>query len=199
MKETQLKPGLRADLNGILRNGVFDMYTHSILLSYRGSKAHGTYIPNSNPNGIDDIDVMGIVIPPKEYLLGIKVFEQYEAFIGEWDVLVYDFRKFVRLLIKSNPNVMNLLFTPKHLTIRETPLGEKLRANRALFAHKGIYASFCGYSKAQLHKMTAQAYQGYMGDKRKQLVDKYGFDTKNAQHLIRLLRQGIEFLGSVLI
>ena len=36
--------------------------------------------------------------------------------------------------------------------------------------------------------------QGYMGAKRKALVDKFGYDTKNASHLIRLLRMGIEFL-----
>lgn len=35
---------------------------------------------------------------------------------------------------------------------------------------------------------------GYMGDKRKQLVLEHGYDSKNAAHLIRLLRMGIEFL-----
>jgi hypothetical protein len=34
----------------------------------------------------------------------------------------------------------------------------------------------------------------YMGEKRKALVAKHGYDTKNAAHLIRLLRMGIEFL-----
>jgi len=34
-----------------------------------------------------------------------------------------------------------------------------------------------------------------MGKKRKELVEKYGYDTKNAAHLIRLLRMGIEFLN----
>jgi len=33
-----------------------------------------------------------------------------------------------------------------------------------------------------------------MGEKRKWLVEKYGYDVKNAAHLIRLLRMGIEFL-----
>ena len=33
-----------------------------------------------------------------------------------------------------------------------------------------------------------------MGEKRKAVVDKYGYDTKNAATLIRLLRQGIEVL-----
>jgi len=33
-----------------------------------------------------------------------------------------------------------------------------------------------------------------MGTKRKMLVEKYGYDCKNAAHLIRLLRMGVEFL-----
>jgi hypothetical protein len=33
-----------------------------------------------------------------------------------------------------------------------------------------------------------------MGEKRKALVKQFGYDTKNAAHLIRLLRMGIEFM-----
>jgi hypothetical protein len=42
--------------------------------------------------------------------------------------------------------------------------------------------------------MTNFRFEGYMGEKRKKLVDKFGYDTKNASHLIRLLKMGIEFL-----
>jgi hypothetical protein len=35
---------------------------------------------------------------------------------------------------------------------------------------------------------------GYMGKKRRELVRRVGYDAKNAAHLIRLLRMGIEFL-----
>jgi hypothetical protein len=34
----------------------------------------------------------------------------------------------------------------------------------------------------------------YMGEKRQRLVAQHGYDTKNAAHLIRLLRMGVEFL-----
>lgn len=37
---------------------------------------------------------------------------------------------------------------------------------------------------------------GFMGEKRKQLVEKHGYDSKNAAHLVRLLRMGAEFLRS---
>ena len=33
-----------------------------------------------------------------------------------------------------------------------------------------------------------------MCEKRKKLVEKYGYDCKNASHLIRLLKMGMEFL-----
>lgn len=39
------------------------------------------------------------------------------------------------------------------------------------------------------------AFKGYMGEKRKRLVEAHGYDTKNAAHLVRLLRMGIEFLN----
>lgn len=37
-------------------------------------------------------------------------------------------------------------------------------------------------------------YSGYMGKKRKQLIERYNYDPKNGAHLIRLLRMGIEAL-----
>lgn len=173
------------------------MWDYTIGLCYRGSKAHGTYIPNSDPNSIDDIDVLGICMSPKEYMFGLKEFEefeQFEKFHEYWDILIYDFRKAVRLLIKSNPNIVQMLWTPDNLFIIKKPEFELLRENRNLFVSKKLYHSFCGYSQGQLQKMESMAYKGHMGEKRKSLVEKFGYDCKNAQHLIRLLRQGIEFL-----
>jgi predicted nucleotidyltransferase len=196
-KESKILTDKLGLLNGILAKAPqFDMYNNSIALCFRGSIAHGTFIPNSNPNSVDDKDIIGIAIPPKNYFFSLQNFEQFEKIEGIWDVLIYDFRKFVRLLVKSNPNVMQVLWTPPELFIKRTDAFEVLYRNRELFANKGIYKAFCGYSHAQLQKMEHMVYQGYMGQKRKELVDKYGYDCKNAQHLIRLLRQGIEFLNT---
>ncbi len=35
---------------------------------------------------------------------------------------------------------------------------------------------------------------GYMGEKRKRLVERFGYDCKNAAHLIRLLKMGVEYI-----
>ena len=172
----------------------FNMWTHAIYLGYRGSIAHGTFIPNSDPTSVDDKDIFGIVIPTKEYFFGLKEFEQFERKQEYWDILIYDFRKFIRLLVKLNPNVLQSLWTPAHHILKTSWQFEELKKHKHLFAHRGIYKSYCGYSYGQLHKMENMAYNGYMGEKRKTLVDKFGYDCKNTQHLIRLLRQGIEFL-----
>ena len=44
--------------------------------------------------------------------------------------------------------------------------------------------------------MTHIKFEGYMGAKRKKLVEKYGYDCKNAGHCIRLLKLGIYLLNT---
>lgn len=88
----------------------FALRPNLILAGRRGSESHGTYVPPTDPAAIDDRDVMGIVMPPADYAVGLKNWEGAEAIKGVWDVVLYDFRKFVRLLCKQNPNVMTLLW-----------------------------------------------------------------------------------------
>lgn len=167
----------------------------TILYGYRGSIAHGMYVPSTDPNSIDDKDTIGIRIMPLEYYFGLKNPDRaYEVKYNEWDSVVYDIKKYFRLLLKSNPNVMSLLWVdPKYYIIKSDD-GQIIINNRHLFASRQVYFSFSGYAKSQFHKMEHCKCLGYMGEKRKKLVEKFGFDCKNAAHLIRILRMGIEFL-----
>ena len=166
----------------------------TVLLGYRGSIAHGMYVPNTDPNSIDDKDIMGVCIKGLDVYFGLRGFEQQEVFLREWDSVVYEMRKFVRLLAKGNPNVLSLLWLEPRHYIHVEPEGAALIEARQMFVGRHVYHSFTGYAYGQLKRMTHFAFQGYMGDKRKQLVHKFGYDVKNAAHLIRLLRMGIEFL-----
>jgi predicted nucleotidyltransferase len=170
----------------------------SILLGYRGSISHGTYVPNKEPNSIDDKDAIGICIPPMEYYYGLKTFGSRgtkEIKEGEWDIVVFELTKAIRLLEGGNPNLLSILWLSEQYYMKITPAGQLLLDNRNLFVGKHVYHSFVGYAHGQLHRMTHSTCQGYMGEKRKKLVEKFGYDTKNAAHLIRLLRMGIEFLN----
>lgn len=182
-----------------------DLYTEipdlqsyeTILLAYRGSVAHGTWEPNTDPKSIDDIDLMGVAVPGLDHYFGL---EQYgsrgtrEIARDPWDIVLYEARKVINLLMKGNPNVLSLLWLPDDLYIHVEPAGRRLVEGRSLFATKAVYQPFRGYAQGQLRKMHADTFAGYMGAKRKALVEAHGYDTKSAAHLIRLLRQGCEFL-----
>src|SRR5688572_19527714 len=225
-----------------------------ISLCWRGSVAHGMYAPKSDPDSIDDKDLMGVYIAPIEHYLGFGRHDVYEKWEGEWDCVFYELRKFTGLLLNCNPNVLSLLWLKPNGIIYESSLGARLRENRDLFVTKKAYHSFSGYAHAQFKKMIsfnqeAQALMqqleeqlvsfgiepescdaghslrrlsgqpfvgattemmavvkryrgerrryysgGYIGQKRRELVRRVGYDAKNAAHLIRLLRMGIEFL-----
>jgi predicted nucleotidyltransferase len=174
----------------------FDIKARTILLGHVGSISHGTYIPPSQKDSIDDRDVMGVCVPPEDHFLGLQGFEQLDTWVDEYDIVIYNIRKFIKLLLKNNPNVLGTLWLEPNHYIIQTELGKLLVENREIFSSKQCYKSFCGYAHSQLRRMTHFKFEGYMGEKRKALVQKYGYDTKNASHLIRLLRMGMEFLAT---
>ena len=172
--------------------------TWDIISGYRGSISHGMYVPKNEPNCIDDKDTMHVCVPPIDYYLGTKQYGSRgtkEIAEGEWDIVVYEFKKYISLLAKGNPNVISLLWLDETMYLKRTTEGHLLISERDIFNSKQIYHSFIGYSYGQLHRMTHMAFRGYMGEKRKSLVEKFGYDTKNAAHLIRLMCMCIEFLN----
>lgn len=169
----------------------------AILHAYRGSIAHGTYEPSSDPRSIDDKDTMAFCVPTLDYYFGLEEFGRRgtrEIKRDPWDIVIYELRKAIHLLSVGNPNILAMLWLPENLYIKRTGAGDVLIERRNLFVGRHVYQPFVGYAKSQLYKMEHGAHEGYMGEKRRQLVDQHGYDTKNAAHLIRLLRQGIEFL-----
>lgn len=173
-----------------------------VMCGYRGSYAQNTYIPNDDPNSVDNVDLMGVYLAPIEYYLGLGRGKKYrkavERFIDEWDVVSYEIRKFFNLLLKSNPNVISMLWIKKehHLDVDFPEARDLIIENRDIFSSKLAYNSFIGYARSQARKMENHAFEGYMGEKRKKLVKKHGYDTKNASHLIRLMTMAIEFLNT---
>lgn len=167
-----------------------------ILHAWRGSIAHGMY-DGPHPDSIDDKDTMAICVPSHDYYFGLREFGSrgtQEIKLGEWDIVVYEARKAIRMLAQGNPNIISMLWLPDNLYIEVTSGGRLLLDNRELFVGQWCYQSFVGYANGQFHKMTHGSTQGYMGEKRRALVEKYGYDCKNAAHLIRLLRMACEFL-----
>ena len=182
---------MQIDFDGLYdRFGKFDLNGRVIGMATVGSLSHGTY----EREHIDDIDLMGIVNPPVNYVLGLRNWEGVQIIWDDMDVTLYSLHKMIRLLLKSNPNVLGFLWMPDYVV--STPALEILIENRDAFSSRFAYNPFVKYAEAQLNDMERSVYKGYLGKKRKELRDKFGYDTKHAAHCIRILRMGAEFLES---
>lgn len=196
----------RYDLEQVLWPDLpFDLMTHAVLIGKRGSEAHGTYVPpEAGSHGTDDRDIMAVCVPPISYYFGVKSWDGTDSIKDVWDVCTYSLRKYVSLLVKQNPNVVSLLWLRVEDYLHCSEEGKLLVDHRDVFSSKKAFASFAGYANDQLKRMmnvengqskgTPRYATGFLGAKRKALVEKYGYDTKNAAHLIRLLKMGTEFI-----
>lgn len=155
-----------------------------ILRVYAGSHSYGTNTKDS------DEDFRGIAIPPANYLLGMDEWEQFER--KEPDTVIYSLKKFVKLALGNNPNILDALFVADNHILFINEFGHELRDLRYEFLSKQVYKTYGGYAYGQLYKMT-KVDKNAEG-KRLASIQKYGYDTKNAMHLIRLLKMGIEVL-----
>lgn len=164
-----------------------------------GSTAHGTGVGEQ-----DDLDLLAIVVPPKEQVYGLHPFEHTlyrtaairdgkpntKSLPGDIDLTVYSLRKYVNLCRGGNPSMLNALYGPTHYA---TPLGLKLREAAPLFRSKEAGWRYYGYMMAQKKRLAGE--RGQRGVNRPDLVEKYGFDTKYAYHIIRLGIQGVEYMA----
>jgi predicted nucleotidyltransferase len=173
-------------------------FGQEILRCEVGSTAHGTGVSEQ-----DDLDLMAVVVPPKEQVYGLFPFDNHiyrtatirtgkhneKSLPGDVDLTFYSLRKFVGLCRKGNPSILNALYGPTTYT---TALGDELRASKDMFRSKEAGHRFIGYMHSQRKRMEGE--RGQKGVNRPELVEKYGFDTKYAYHIIRLGLQGLEYM-----
>jgi len=161
-----------------------------------GSTVHGLEI-----SGTDDRDEMGVCLEPPQYVIGLDHFEQWvyrtqpqgvRSQPGDLDLTVYSARKYVNLVLKGNPTILTLLFVPKESTLFETRDGASLRINGKNWLSRKAGQAFLGYLTAQKQRLLGE--RGQKNVNRPELVEKYGYDTKYAGHVIRLGYQGIELM-----
>lgn len=196
----------KLDEEGIAIAKVHTLNQEVVFLGYRGSKAHGLHLTDHElgvdhireEKAYDDTDLMAICMGEPEHYLGFGRAEGGQTVIrGDIDTVSYEFRKFIWLLMKSNPNVLTMLWLPdRHILYHSWPYKE-LRAHRSLFLNTSqAYHAFTGYAHGQLKRMVNWEATGRnLGAKRRALIEQHGYDVKNAAHLIRILKMGIEFLS----
>lgn len=170
-----------------------------------GSGVHGVTV-----GGQDDRDEMGLFVERPKYLIGLeKVYfrekpETLEQYIyrtqpegarsgyGDLDLTVYTLRKWTRLALGGNPTVLLPLFVPDSEVVLDSTVSKDLRAHTDWFLSRNVAARFLGYMQAQREQMLGL--RGKKHTNRPELVEKHGYDTKFAYHMLRLGVQGVELL-----
>lgn len=116
----------------------------------RGSHVYGTNIASS------DVDEGGVYIAPNEQLLGLGLDYQDEISDDKHDTCWWEIGKFMRLILKSNPTVLEALFIPDDKVIYEHPIMTEIKKYRNLFITKQCFMPFGGYAISQIKKAQGQ-------------------------------------------
>jgi predicted nucleotidyltransferase len=137
-----------------------------LLIVIRGSHAYGTNIETS------DTDYSGIFVQSEDDILGNKYLEQIND--DKNDTVIYEVRRFLELVSKNNPTVLELLNTPEDCILYKDPAFDMILENKDKFITKICANSFGGYAKIQIQKAKGQnKKQNWEKDKvtRKEVLD----------------------------
>jgi len=164
-------------------------------LTLMGSHAYGNATFNS------DFDFYGFLIPPaeilfphlrgeipefgrhKEKFLQFQIHGYEEPTWGEIDLYLYTLPRYFQLVMEGNPNMIDSLFTPDDCVKYTTPVSLLVRDNRKLFLSQKCYHTFRGMAFSHWSRITNRTREG----SRAELVEKYGYDVKDASHMVRCL------------
>lgn len=113
-----------------------------ILECISGSRAYGLHTPKS------DTDIKGIFVLSKPQFYGLEYTEQVNNESN--DEVYYELKRFIDLLTKNNPNILELLATPEDCILSRHPLMDYIKPE--MFLSKLCKQSFAGYAQSQIKK-----------------------------------------------
>jgi len=116
--------------------------SHLLLKCISGSQAYGLALPHS------DTDIKGVFVQPKKEYYGLTYIDQINNETN--DIMYYEIKKFVELLLKNNPNILELLSTPDDCVLHRHPVMNLLKPE--LFLSKLCNQTFGQYAYAQIKK-----------------------------------------------
>lgn len=151
-----------------------------------GSNAYGLATRDS------DVDYMAVFMEPKETFLGLHLVQDKDLTVhntsDEKDLTAHEIGKFMRLALKSNPSILELLWLPDWAYTHISSQGEALLDSRHWFASAELVKNaYLGYATQQFKLLERR---GDFGSDLKKRTEKH------ARHLYRLLIQGFNLYRS---
>ncbi|PKV48092.1 putative nucleotidyltransferase [Aquimarina sp. MAR_2010_214] len=107
-----------------------------------GSRAYGLATASS------DTDIRGVFIVPKEQFYSLEYVEQINNDTN--DIVYYELRKFIELLSKNNPNILELLNVPEDCVLIKDPIFDQIKME--CFLSKLCKNTFANYAYTQIKK-----------------------------------------------
>src|SRR5512147_2127822 len=145
-----------------------------------GSQAYGLATPES------DVDYMGVYKETTDFFSGLRLIQDKELTIhttsDTHDLTAHEVSKFMRLALKSNPSILELLWLPERCYTEVSDAGHMLLDSRHWFASAELVKNaYLGYATQQFKLLERR---GDFGSDMKKRTEKH------ARHLYRLLLQG---------
>lgn len=107
-----------------------------------GSRAYGLDTPQS------DTDIKGVFVLPEDKFYGFDYIDQVANETN--DVVYYELKKFIMLLAKNNPTVLELIYSPAECISLEHPLFTAIK--REVLLSKLCADSFARYAASQVKR-----------------------------------------------
>lgn len=115
---------------------------HLLLKCISGSHAYGLALPHS------DTDIKGVFVLPKTEFYGLAYIDQINNATN--DKMYYEVKKFIDLLLRNNPNILELLSTPEDCILYKHPVMDLIKPE--MFLSKLCNQTFGQYAYAQIKK-----------------------------------------------
>ena len=107
-----------------------------------GSRAYGLALPHS------DTDIKGVFVLPKDKLFGLEYVAQVNNETN--DIVYYELGRFIELLSKNNPNLLEMLNVAEEHILYKAPIFDKIKSE--LFLSKLCADTFVNYADSQVKK-----------------------------------------------
>ena len=115
---------------------------YMLLNCISGSNSYGLALPTS------DVDYKGVFYLPKQQFYSLDYTEQVSNETN--DIVYYELRRFIDLLYKNNPNILELLNTPADCVLYRHPIMDAVKPE--IFLSKICKDSFAGYAMTQVKR-----------------------------------------------
>lgn len=169
-------------------------YQDNLIMAFiGGSQLHGAKV-----GATDDTDWYGVFIEPPVKMIGLDRDEFFVYTTGgaeggngpeDVDVCLYSLRKWAGMAAKGNPSALHFLFAREAYKSR---WWDEISKNSQIFASKKHLKPFIKFAEDQMDRLCGR--KGQKNIHRSALVEKHGYDTKYAMHVIRLFLEAKEYM-----